>query len=110
MPSSRRRCQVKLRGIGAPRRDAFRRRGDWPHFLVLSAVVVGSTILHWLAARRFGGLWILPDEGIYATRATDLWRHGSLPLRHGQGGYGILYPLLIGAPLSLEPWRMATPR
>ena len=28
------------------------------------------------------------------------WRHGSLPLRHGQGGYGILYPLLIGAPLS----------
>ena len=68
---------------------------------MLSAVVVGSTILHWLAARRFGGLWILPDEGIYATRATDLWRHGSLPLRHGQGGYGILYPLLIGGPLSL---------
>ena len=67
---------------------------------MLSAVVVGSTIVHWLAARRFGGLWILPDEGIYATRATDLWRHGSLPLRHGQGGYGILYPLLIGAPLS----------
>ena len=94
-------CGFKVRGIGAPGREAFRRRGNWPPFLVLSAVVVGSTILHWLAARRFGGLWILPDEGIYATRATDLWRHGSLPLRHGQGGYGILYPLLIGAPLSL---------
>ena len=90
-----------MRGIGAPRREAFRRRGNWPPFLALSAVVVGSTLLHWLAARRFGGLWILPDEGIYATRATDLWRHGSLALRHGQGGYGILYPLVIGAPLSL---------
>ena len=68
---------------------------------MLSAVVVVSTVLHWLAARRFDGLWILPDEGVYATRATDLWRHASLPLQHGQGGYGILYPLLIGAPLSL---------
>ena len=91
----------KVRAIGAPRREAFRRRGNRPPFLALSAIVVASTILHWLAARRFDGLWILPDEGIYATRATDLWRHGSLPLRHGQGGYGILYPLLIGAPLSL---------
>jgi hypothetical protein len=88
---------VTIRAIEDAWSKAFR-RGN--HFFPLAAIVVGSTILHWLAARRFGGLWILPDEGIYATRATDLWEHGILPLRHGQGGYGLLYPLLIGAPLS----------
>ena len=89
---------VTIRAIEDAWREAFR-RGN--HFFVLAAIVGGSTILHWLAARRFGGLWILPDEGIYAARATDLWQHGLLPLRHGQGGYGLLYPLLIGAPLSV---------
>jgi hypothetical protein len=68
----------------------------------LTALVALSTLTHWLAGRRLDGLWILPDEGVYATRATDLWRHGSLPLLHGQGsGYGVLYPLIAGLPLSL---------
>jgi hypothetical protein len=68
----------------------------------LLALIAGSTLLHWLAGRRLDGLWILPDEGVYAARATSLWRHGSLPLVHGTGGgYGVLYPLVAGAPLSL---------
>jgi hypothetical protein len=66
------------------------------------AVVGASTILHWLAGRRLVGLWIMPDEAIYARRALALWQNGSLPLQHGQGaGYGVLYPVVAGLPLSL---------
>lgn len=44
----------------------------------------------------------MPDEAIYARRAIELWRDGSLPLLHGQGvGYGVLYPLVAGFPLSV---------
>jgi hypothetical protein len=65
-------------------------------------VVAASTLAHWLVGRRLGGLWIMPDEGVYAARAIALWRHGSLPLLHGQGaGYGVLYPLVAGLPLSV---------
>ncbi|HEV7641188.1 MAG TPA: glycosyltransferase family 39 protein [Gaiellaceae bacterium] len=65
-------------------------------------VLVGSsTLLHWLAGRRLHGLWIVPDEAIYADRAFVIWRHGPLPLLHGgNAGYGLLYPLLAGLPLS----------
>jgi hypothetical protein len=59
-------------------------------------------LLHYLAARRLHGLWIMPDEAIYAQRAYDLWRHGSLPLLHGVGaGYGELYPLVAGIPFAV---------
>jgi hypothetical protein len=44
----------------------------------------------------------MPDEAIYAERALHFWRHGSLPVFHGQGaGYGLLYPVLVGWPLAL---------
>ena len=43
----------------------------------------------------------MPDEAIYARRAVALYHDGSLPL-HGQGaGYGVLYPVLAGIPLSI---------
>ena len=75
--------------------------GRWGGPVAVSGLIVVSTVVRWLAGRRLGGLWILPDEGIYSTRATDVWVRGALPLLHGGGGYGILYPLLVGAPLSL---------
>jgi hypothetical protein len=44
----------------------------------------------------------MPDEAIYADRALTFWHRGVLPLLHGSGaGYGVLYPLLAGAPLSV---------
>jgi hypothetical protein len=68
----------------------------------LPALVAASTLLQWLAARRVAGLWIMPDEAIYARRALDLWRHGSLPLLHGEGaGYGIVYPAVAGLPFAV---------
>ncbi len=38
-----------------------------------------STLLHWFAARRFTGLWIMPDEAIYAERAIALYRRRDAP-------------------------------
>jgi hypothetical protein len=72
----------------------------------LPALVGASTLIHWLAARRLHGLWIMPDEAVYAERAIGLWRHASLPILHGQGaGYSVLYPIVAGIPFltgSLE--------
>lgn len=61
-----------------------------------------STLLHWLAGRRLDGLWILPDEGVYAERALGFWHHGRLPVLHGAGtGYSVLYPIVAGVPLAV---------
>jgi hypothetical protein len=68
----------------------------------LPALVGTSTLIHWLAGRRVAGLWIMPDEAIYAQRALRLWHHGSLPLFRGLGaGYGLLYPAVAGLPLAI---------
>ncbi|MGH3002240.1 MAG: glycosyltransferase family 39 protein [Gaiellaceae bacterium] len=78
------------------------RKGMIVSVLALAAIVGLSTLLHWLAGRRLHGLWIVPDEAIYAARAVTVWHHGPLPLLHGQGaGYGLLYPVVAGVPLSL---------
>lgn len=70
--------------------------------LALPALVGVSTVLHWLAGRRLGGLWIMPDEGVYAAQAIALWRHGSVPVLTGPGaGYGVLYPILAGLPFAV---------
>ena len=70
--------------------------------VALTALVGLSTLAHWLAGQRLHGLWIMPDEAIYAARAEVMWRDGPWPLLHGAGsGYGLLYPLLAGLPLSI---------
>ncbi len=69
--------------------------------LSLPALVGTSTLIHWLAGRRLHGLWIMPDEVVYAGRAIDLWRHFSIPILHGQGaGYSVLYPVVAGIPFA----------
>ncbi|HEX6762360.1 MAG TPA: glycosyltransferase family 39 protein [Gaiellaceae bacterium] len=68
----------------------------------LVLLVALSTLIHWLLARRFTGLWIMPDEAVYGERAVDFWKHGTLPILHGDGaGYSVLYPVVAGLPLSL---------
>ena len=73
-----------------------------PGLIAPAALVAVSTFAYALAGRRVQGLWIMPDEAIYADRALRLWHHGSLPVFRGQGaGYGLLYPVLAAAPLAL---------
>jgi hypothetical protein len=70
--------------------------------LPLSALIAVSTIAYGLAGKRVPGLWIMPDEAIYADRAIRLWHDGSLSIFRGQGaGYGLLYPVFGGLPLVL---------
>jgi hypothetical protein len=78
------------------------RRADLGASAALAALIGVSALIHWLASRRFSGLWIMPDEAIYAQRAINLYHDGSLPALHGQGaGYGVLYPVVAGIPLSI---------
>jgi hypothetical protein len=68
---------------------------------LLPTLVGVSTVLHWLAGRRLHGLWIVPDEAIYGSRALAVWRNGPFGLLHGHdAGYSLLYPLVAGIPLS----------
>ena len=61
-----------------------------------------STLAYGLADKRVPGLWIMPDEAIYADRAIRLWQDGSLSVLRGPGaGYGLLYPVLAGPSLVL---------
>ncbi len=46
--------------------------------------------------------WIAPDETIYALLGRSLWETGSASLLGtGASGYGLVYPALIGLPLTL---------
>jgi hypothetical protein len=75
---------------------ALRRPG-----VALAALIALSTLVYWLEGRRHSGLWIMPDEAIYGTRAEQLWQHGRLSLFGGDGaGYSALYPLFAGGPLQ----------
>jgi Dolichyl-phosphate-mannose-protein mannosyltransferase len=66
--------------------------------LALPALIALSTLLQWLAARRINGLWIMPDEAIYGRRALAFWQAGHIGVR---SGYGVLYAILAGGPLSI---------
>jgi hypothetical protein len=73
-----------------------------PASLVLLGVLACSALLHWLAVRSMHGPWIVPDEVIYGLRAYTVWHDGPASLLHGAGaGYGLLYPVVAGVPLSL---------
>lgn len=81
---------------------ALRRTGLSPAAAGLLALVAVSAFFHWLAGRQLAGLWLMPDEAIYAERARTLWQTGTLPLLHGSSaGYGVVYPILAGLPLAI---------
>jgi hypothetical protein len=70
--------------------------------LAVGALVALSLLVHWLASRRFSGLWIMPDEATYVHRALRLYQEGKLPLVGSSGaGYGVVYPIVAGLPLSI---------
>lgn len=73
-----------------------------PGLSAAAALAAVAALLYAIAGTRVPGLWIMPDEAIYADRALRLWHHGSLPVFRGAGaGYGLVYPLVAAAPLAL---------
>jgi hypothetical protein len=74
-----------------------------PSAAALLALLVGiSAVLRFYAATRIDGLWIAPDEMIYASLGQSLWEDGAMRIFGGPTGfYSLVYPALAGLPLVL---------
>ncbi len=73
-----------------------------PAWALLAGLVAVSTGLRSLAAEGVGSPWIAPDEIIYALLGRSLWESGELSILDGDTGfYSLLYPALVGLPLSV---------
>ncbi|MBA2298572.1 MAG: glycosyltransferase family 39 protein [Actinobacteria bacterium] len=73
-----------------------------PAWAVLTGMVAVSTGLRSLAAWGVASPWIVPDEVIYALLGRSLWEHGELSILGADTGfYSLLYPVLVGLPLSI---------
>lgn len=69
--------------------------------VTVAFVVIASAAIRFAAARRFEPGWIAPDEAIYSLLGRSLWESGSASLL-GSGGYhALVYPALVGLPLTL---------
>jgi hypothetical protein len=69
---------------------------------VLVALICASVVARAISGLRIGGLWIAPDEMIWAGLGQRLWEHGDLRLFGGpEKVYGVVYPALVGGPLAL---------
>ena len=65
-------------------------------------MVAVSTVIRSLAARGVGSPWIAPDEIIYALLGRALYESGELSILGAETGfYSLLYPALVGLPLSI---------
>jgi Dolichyl-phosphate-mannose-protein mannosyltransferase len=74
-----------------------------PGWAVVAALVAVSTLLRWWAASRVPTPWIVPDEVIYAKLGQSLYADGSFELLgEPTRFYSLLFPALIGLPLSLD--------
>ena len=74
-----------------------------PPAAALLALLVGlSALVRFYAATRVDGLWIAPDEMIYASLGRSLWEDGELRIFDGPSAfYSLVYPALAGLPLVL---------
>jgi hypothetical protein len=70
-----------------------------PTWVWVAALVVVSTLVRFWAGNRIRGLWIMPDEAIYATVAQSLFTSGELAVLGQPAYYSFVYPALIGLPL-----------
>ena len=73
-----------------------------PAWLLLAGMVAVSTVIRSIAARGVGSPWIAPDEIIYALLGRALYESGDLSILGAETGfYSLLYPALVGLPLSI---------
>src|SRR4051794_12227746 len=77
----------------------MRRGTGW---IALALLVALSTAIRAVAATGVPVPWIAVDETLYAKLGQSLYRHGSLELLgQSTGLYTLVYPALVGIPLSL---------
>src|SRR5688572_30492326 len=69
---------------------------------LLAGLIAASALARYAAARGIDGLWIIPDESIYAALGKSLYETGRLAILDGPlAAYSLVYPALIGLPLAL---------
>ncbi len=74
-----------------------------PMWAWLIALVAVSTLLRFWAASRISTPWIVPDEVVYGQLGKSLYDSGSFEiLGRPSRFYGLVYPALVGLPLSLR--------
>jgi hypothetical protein len=72
-----------------------------PAWAALTGLVAVSAVLRFWAGTRIPGLWIMPDEAVYASLGQSLWRSGTLSIFGGPTGlYSLIYPLVSGLPIA----------
>jgi hypothetical protein len=79
-----------------------KRLPDWrtvPTWALVAGLVGLSTLVRFWAGNRIRGLWIMPDEAIYAEVAQSLYRSGEFSILGQTAYYSFVYPALIGLPL-----------
>lgn len=70
---------------------------------LLGALVLGSTLVRFAAARGIHTPWIMPDEVIYAELGESLYGSGRFEVLHEHiGFFGLVFPALVGGPLSVS--------
>lgn len=60
-----------------------------------------STGARAFAGLRIDGLWIVPDEMIWAELGRNLWEDGAFRVFGETQVFGVVYPALVGGPLTL---------
>jgi hypothetical protein len=69
---------------------------------LLAGLIVLSALLRYVAGRGIDGLWIMPDESIYASLGRSLYESGRLAILDGPlAAYSLVYPAIVGLPLAL---------
>jgi hypothetical protein len=72
-----------------------------PAWAALAGLVAVSSALRFWVGTRIAGLWIMPDEAVYASLGQSLYRSFELSIFGGPTGlYSLVYPLLNGLPLA----------
>lgn len=70
---------------------------------LLGALVLGSTLVRFAAARGIHTPWIMPDEVIYGELGKSLYHSGRFEvLGENIGFFGLVFPALVGGPLSVS--------
>ncbi|MDX6509935.1 MAG: hypothetical protein QOG81_1687 [Gaiellaceae bacterium] len=70
---------------------------------LLGALVLGSTLVRFAAARGIHTPWIMPDEVIYGELGKSLYHSGRFEvLGEHIGFFGLVVPALVGGPLSVS--------
>lgn len=69
--------------------------------IIVAFLVIASAAIRFAVSRGFEAGWIAPDEGIYSLLGRSLWETGTASLLGAGGYHALLYPALIGLPLTL---------